>query len=467
MNHASAATLTDNPRDGAATDSLSLAHAPTPGGLPLLGNLLALRRDPLETLRSAQRECGDVVRLRLGLHHVLLLVRPEHLERVLLDLRYEKRFRVYRKMQIVLGEGLVTSNGELWKRQRRLAQPAFHRRRIADLGVEVVGCAEALAERWSKGAGGVVDVLADTMGLSLEVVSRTLFGTSSDAERSAKIADALGESSRQLSRRMLAIVDLPLWVPTPANRRLAAAIRTLDGAVRSFIEERRRSGEERDDLLGMLLAARDGDSGTGMDDVQLRDELVTLFAAGQETTALALAWTFWLLSQEPDAERELHEELALVLGGRAPAIADLPQLPYTLQVLKEAIRLYPPLWLLNRTAREDDEIAGYRIRAGSHVFFSPFLTHRHPELWPEPDRFRPGRFASPQFADLPRFAYLPFSGGPRQCIGHDLALVQAQLVLATLAQRFRLAALPGQQVVPEAAVTLRPGRELPMRLSRR
>jgi cytochrome P450 len=440
--------------DNAAVEAATTAPARAPGlpGPPLLGDLMSMRRDPLGTLRALAAR-GEVTLLRLGLHHAHLFVRPEHLERILLDDRYEKRFRTYKKMKIVLGEGLITSNGERWRQSRQLAQPALHKSRIGAYAGAMARAAERSCEAWSDGER---DMLGEMLTLSQQIVSETLFGAAGPGDDEAAVAAALGEASAQLSARMLQIVDLPLWIPTRANRRLRAAIRAIDARVASLVAVRRREGGPRDDLLGMLLEG-------GLDDRQLRDELVTLFTAGQETVACTLSWALWLLSRHAEAERALHDELRRVLGGRPAGIDDLPQLPWTRMIVQEALRLYPPLWLLNRTVREEDEIGGYRIRRGSQVFFSPYLTHRHPALFPEPDAFQPQRFADE--GRWPRFAFLPFSGGQRQCIGHAFAMVEAQIVLATIAQRWQLEPA-GPPLEVEAGVTLRPKGRVLVRLRR-
>jgi len=429
---------------------------PSLPGLPVLGHLLEMRRDPLGTLRGLAA-LGDVTLLKLGMHHAHLIVLPEHLEKVLLGDRYEKRFRTYRKMKLVLGEGLVTSNGARWKASRQLAQPGFHRAQIGASAAAMARAAQARCDRWVEGER---DLLAEMLGLSEEIISAALFGAEvaeAGAEDRGGIAAALGEASSQLSRRMLQIVDLPLWVPTRANRRLRAAIGTIDDRVKGFVAAR-LAGPQREDLLGMLLAA-------DLEPRQLRDELVTLFTAGQETVGCALAWLFWLLSRHPEAERALHDELASVLNGRAPTLEDLARLPWTRMIVQETLRLHPPLWLLNRTATEEDQLGGFRIRKGSQVFFSPYLTHRHPALFRDPDAFLPQRFQDE--ARWPRFAFLPFSGGPRQCIGHAFAMVELQIVLATVAQRWRLSSPDGRDPEPDPGVTLRPRGGLRLRLDRR
>ena len=464
-------TMLDNSTAAQAT-AISI-RPPSLPGLPVLGHLLEMRRDPLGTLRGLAAR-GDVTVLKLGLHHAHLIVLPEHLEKVLLDDRYQKQFRTYRKMKLVLGEGLVTSNGARWKASRQLAQPGFHRAQIAASAAVMARAAQVRCDGWVEGER---DLLAEMLGLSEQIISAALFGAEGEigtkgqigvkpaggevgeagAAAREGIAAALGEASSQLSRRMLQIVDLPLWVPTRANRRLRAAIATIDDRVEGFVAAR-LAGPPRDDLLGLLLAAE-------LDPRQLRDELVTLFTAGQETVGCALAWLFWLLSRHPEAERALHDELASVLSGRAPAVSDLARLPWTRMIVQETLRLHPPLWLLNRTATEEDELGGVRIRKGSQVFFSPYLTHRHPALFRDPDAFRPERFLDE--ARWPRFAFLPFSGGPRQCIGHAFAMVELQIVLATVAQQWRLSSPDGRDPEPDPGVTLRPKGGLRLRLSRR
>jgi cytochrome P450 len=351
-------------------------------------------------------------------------------------------------------------------------QPAFHRavldRFVTQLDVGI----NRLTSTWEAQPNGtVVDVDSAMMRTALEVVGRALFShdLSGDA---ARLVHAVLEALDVVVARARSPLPLPVDWPTPGNRRLSRSLQTLDDTVVAMLRERRRvdrqiadDDQAPADLLGMLLAARDDIGGTGFDDRQLRDEIVTLIVAGHETVASALTWTWHLLAQNPDAEKRLHTELDEVLAGRHPTFADLERLPYTRQVIDEALRLYPPAWVISRRAVVDSELAGYSVPAGSYVFVSPYVLHRTPELWPEPNRFEPERFG-PGFS-IDRFAYIPFGAGPNLCIGRDFALLEATLLVAAVAARFRLTSIPGADVQVDPLVTIRPRGGLPMVLSRR
>ena len=310
-----------------------------------------------------------------------------------------------------------------------------------------------------------LDVAEEMMALTLRIVAEALFGAEVESATN-RVGEALEVVLHVTNARVKRSFDLPPGLPTPENLRFRRAVRVLDDVVAGMIRGR-RSGETRDDLLSMLMQARDPETGRGMDDRQLRDEVLTVFLAGHETTANALTWSFYLLSQHPEEEARLEEEVDRVLGGRVPTLDDIGSLPRTGMVVQEAMRLYPPAWLFGRSPSQDDEIDGYRIEAGSLVFLSPYVTHRHPDLWPDPDRFLPERFAPASLAAIDRFAYFPFGGGPRQCIGVAFANLEMQIVMASVVQRFRLRLAPDAQVDMEPLVTLRPRHGMPMLASAR
>ncbi len=431
----------------------------------LLGHMRLLEREPLEFLVRARREHGDVVRLRLLAWRGYLLAHPDHVKRVLQDRHtfYDKNTFDFRLLKPVLGNGLLTSDGQTWLRQRRMMQPAFHRQRLAAVASVVTAEADAMCARWTLAVrgGSRLDVAAEMNRLTLDVVTRALFGTDVDAD-AARVGAAVGTISRVFMEGLASgRALLPLVTGRPP-RRARAALGLLDAVVQEIIGARRRAGVEGDDLLGMLLAARDESGGGGLSDRELRDQVLTLFVAGHETTSNALAWTWYLLARHPEATAELRAEVAATLGGRPATTDDLPHLRYTRMVLDEAMRLYPPAWATSRNPVEDDEIGGFRIPAGSLVFLSPYVTHRHPEFWERPEEFDPERFRPERAASRPRFAYFPFGGGPHQCIGESFALTEAVLVIATVVQRFRLELEPGTTVVPSPRVTLRPRDGLPM-----
>jgi len=409
-------------------------------------------RNPLEYLTRLQREFGDVVMLRAFNYRVFYLSHPDYIEQLLVtQARKFAKGRILKANKRLFGNGLLISEGDFWLRQRRLAQPAFHRARVMSYGETMVRFTERLLTEWRDGE--TRDIHAEMMRLTLQIVSKTLF----DAE--------VGGDTREVGRALQAITDLnsdfrrlvltPPWLPTPYNVRAILATRKLNKIVYRALYVRRRNPRDTGDLLSMLLAAQD-DDGSRMTDRQLRDETITLFLAGHETTAIALSWTWWLLAQNSEAESKLHAELDAVLAGRAPHREDLPKLPYTEKVITESLRLYPPAWGIPRMALEDAEIAGYTIPKGSGVSVSSWVVHRDPRWFDDPLAFRPERWDGELQKRLPRFAYFPFGGGPRQCIGNAFALMEAQLILATIAQKFRFRLVPDHPVVPLASITLRP-----------
>jgi cytochrome P450 len=433
--------------------------APGPKGYPILGNLPNMWGDPLSYLLEGALTHGDIVRLRFGPKVAHLLTSPEHIKYVLQDNQknFSKETRGFITLRTFLGMGLLTSDGETWLRQRRIAQPAFHRQKIIALGASMVRSAEAAATgfRAHVRSGRAVDVASEMMKLTLRIAGETLLSTDVSGEAET-VGRALTVMLHEARRRIIASYSLPLSIPTPRNRRLTEAMGALDRLVYRLIHERRKSGGGPEDLLSMLLSARDADTGEAMTDKQLRDEVLTIFVAGHETTANALAWTFYLLSKYPAAARKIRAELAEVLGGRSPSVDDLPRLKYTSMVLDESMRLYPPAWMFTRAARTDDEIGGYFIPKGSFLFLSPYIVHRKPSLWDDPEGFDPERFAPERAASIPRFAYFPFGGGPRQCIGNTFAIMESVLLLAVFMQKYRLDLVPGHPVEIQPLVTLRP-----------
>jgi cytochrome P450 len=436
------------------------AIAPGPFGHPLLGSTPALRRAPLRTLTESWCEYGDVVRFRLGgpfIGH--LLVHPDAVKIVLQEnhTNYSKVPWYNDKFKSLIGEGLFTSEGSVWLRQRRLAQPAFHRQRLAALGTIMTDAAEELLQQWEPltDTGRQIDVRAEMMRLAMTVVARALLG--GDVSREAEtIGHAIDIAIDYTFQRIQSYFDLPGRFPLPSTRRFERARAELDTIVYRIIAERRADAGDRGDLLSMLLAARDADTGEGMSDTQVHDEVMTIFLAGHETTAVALTWAWYILSRHPQVAERLRAELREVLGGRAPTVEDLPALKYTEMVMQETLRLYPPAWLMTRMGRDDDEIMGYHIPARTPIYLCQYLTHRHPAFWDNPEGVDPERFSPERSVDRPRWAYFPFGGGPRQCIGSAFALMEAQLALATIAQHCRLDLVPGQRIVLDPKITLRP-----------
>jgi cytochrome P450 len=423
-----------------------------------------LRRDPLGFVTGLARDFGDVVLLRLGPVHLYMLFHPDHVRHVLQE-NHQNYVKgpIIARTKVLIGEGLFTSEGSFWRRQRRLAQPAFHRARIAGLVETMVQATAERLGRWGQPAarGEVVDVAAEMSELTLTMVGRTLFGRDL-SERAAAAGRALRVALAFTADRTMRYLTLPLALPTPKHRTFRRALGELDGVVYDLIEARRRAGADGGDLLGMLMAARDEETGEGMTAHQLRDEVMTFFLAGHETTAVALAWTWYLLARHPDVAAALVAEVDEVLGDRPPGFDDLPRLPLARMAVEEAMRLYPPVWGIGRQAVGEDAVGGYRLPAGAIVNLSPYVTHRHAAVWSDAERFDPTRFAPDRSAARPRFAYFPFSGGPRQCIGEGFAMVEAQVVVAMVLQRFRLGLCAGHTVEPEVHLTLRPRGGLPM-----
>jgi cytochrome P450 len=441
---------------------------PGPRGIPLLGSLLDIRRDPTGVFLRAALRFGDVAYFKVGPRRGYLITNPADIRHVLQDnARNYHKSPLYAKLRTFLGNGLLTSEDEFWLRQRRIAQPAFHRQRVAGLASIMAEAAREAADHWRTIAanGRAVDVDEEMMRLTRTVVLRALLGadlgpfTETIDQAWTIINKEIGESFWSLG-----LVD---WVPTARRRRFQAARQVLRGAVDHVINERRRQPSDSVDLLSMLLAARDDDTGEGMTDEQLRVEVTTFLLAGQETTSLALTWIWYLLSQHPHARRRLEDELDTVLDGRPPEYTDLVNLPYTRMVVDEAMRLYPPAWGFSRQALGDDELGGFPLPRGWMAFVVPYVLHRLPALWDDPETFDPERFSPERSADRPKFAYLPFGAGPRQCIGNQFALIEAHLTVATLAQRYRLRLVPGHTVAPWPLITLRPRFGMPMFIERR
>lgn len=424
-------------------------------GKPLFGNLQEYRNNRLGLLRRASATGSHLSAFRVGSRTVLLVNAPHLVQQVLVEQahRFEKTPLLRRFAGPVLGNGLLTSENEFHKRQRRLVAPAFQHRRIATYAEVMADYTDRMQASWADGE--VIDIASEMMRLTLWIVGRTLFDADvlADAEG---VGQALSTSMHWFNRQLAAVLPVPLSWPTPRNRQAQRASQHLDAVIYRMIHERRASGADHGDLLSMLLHARDEDDGSFMTDQQVRDEAMTLFLAGHETTAVALAWAHYLLTQHPIAYARLRAEVDTLLAGRLPIQANLAQLPYTLRVVKETLRLYPPAYVFGRMAVQPVELDGDTFPAGSIFLISPYTMHHRADLFPEPERFDPDRWTPEAEARLPRHAYLPFGGGPRVCIGNHFALMEAQIVLATLAQRVIVDLVPGQQIVPEPLVTLRP-----------
>ncbi len=423
--------------------------------------------DPLAFYLGTSREYGDIAYFRLGPLRIYLLNNPELIRQVLVEQapKFHKPDLVKRGARLSLGKGLITSDGPLWKQQRKLIQPAFRHDRLAAAYGDVIS---AYAERMVRSfEDGEVRSIDDDMGkLTLAIVVKSLFGEelTRDAGEIGELLLAVADASNE---RLNSPFGLLSWIPTPRNLREKRALVRFDEIIRVLIRTRRQSAGQRDDLLSVLLSAADADTGDGMSDRQLRDEMMTMFLAGQDTTAHALSWIWYLLGRHPDVEGKLLEELSGVLAGRAPRATDLPNLPYTEMIVREAIRLFPPAPFFARQPIEDVTVGEWEIPKDSLTVVSTYALHRDPRFFPEPEVFNPDRFAPGWEERIPRFAYLPFGGGPRVCIGNGFAMMEARLVVATVAQRCKLLLESDTEIAPKQLVTLRPSRAVRMRVEKR
>lgn len=436
---------------------------PGPKSHFLIGNLWDINQDPIKFFTQCARSYGDVVRWHFGPFPAYLVNHPDLVEQVLVtQYRNFVKSSVYRRGLRVVGNGLLTSEGDFWQRQRRLCQPAFHHERVVAYGKVMVAIGNRLLDQWQDGE--VRDIHQDMMQVTAAIAAKTLLDEdiTDDALGIQDALEAVMDFNTQLSNQYL----VPGWVPTPSNLRYSRAIKQLDAIVYPIIDQRRASGKDTGDLLSLLLTVRDEDDGTQMTNQQVRDEAMTLFLAGHETTANALTWLWFLLSQHPEVEAKLHSELKTVLSGQPPTVADIPRLRYTEQVVLEALRLYPPVWGMSRTALQECELGGYRIPAGTTVFLSQWVIQRDPRFFDNPDVFNPDRWADNLKKRLPTFAYFPFGGGPRICIGKAFAQMEAVLLLATIAQNFRLILQKDHPVVLQPTLSLRPKYGMKMLLKR-
>ena len=428
--------------------------APGPRPHLLVGNLADVRRDRLGLITRLRREYGDLVRFKMASRTLHVVSRPEYVRHVLhenhqnyckgVGLAQAKRW---------LGEGLVTSEGEKWARQRRMVQPSFHRARLGPFAAIVAETAGAMIDRWRGLAarGEVIDLAEQMMRFTVSVIAKVMFST--DIANAGEMGAAFATALHDAMERMTEIVALPDWFPTPGKRRFQRAIRVLDGIVRAIVQEH-RNGAVRDDLVSRLLAERDGPDG-GFTDEEVRDQVMTILLAGHETTATSIAWTFHLLGQHPEALEAMRAEADTVLNGRVPTHEDVPRLVWARQVYEESLRLYPPVWLIPRRAIAADVVGGYFIPPDSDMLICPWVIHRHPDYWDDPETFDPRRFAAEETAARLPYTFLPFGAGPRACIGKSLAMMEALIALTMITQHFRLEPVDGGAVIPEPLLTLR------------
>jgi cytochrome P450 len=442
-----------------------LEHTSAPGvsGLALFRMMPEFKRDTLQTFVNLADRYGEIVCFR-GLWTSFMLTSPQHVEYVLqTNSRNYRKGKNYKEVAAATGNGLFVSEGDVWRRQRRLAQPAFHRQKIASFAKIITDSCEAMLEGWRPLAerGEAVEVDAEMLRLTLGIVGKALFSRDLSDEANT-MSQSFEVIRKHTTNRIMSVVKFPASFPTAQNRRFRQAVANAERIVYDLINERRRGQGNPDNLLSLLMAARDEETGEGLSNKELRDQVITIIGAGYETTTQALAWTWYLLAKHPEIENKLRAEISDVLGGRTPTFEDLPNLKYTLMVFQEAMRLYPPIWMMSRAAVETDEIGGYRVPANSEILLLPYITHRHPKYWDKPEEFFPEHFTTENQAARPRFAYFPFGAGARQCIGNNFALMEAQLIIATITQKFRLRLTDEQPIKPETSVTLRPSRSLKM-----
>lgn len=426
-----------------------------------------LATDTFPFLFESQRTMPGIYHLTSIYKKVIVVDKPEYVKHVLQDnnKNYTKSF-AYKVLARLLGQGLLTSEGDFWRKQRRLAQPAFHRERLANLTDVMVNCTDELITDIQSEAGRQVNLAKYMMSVTLDIVAKAMFGSDVSGLVN-KVGVNIDYANERAVERIRNPFKLPPWIPTPENRREQKAISALNEVVMGIIEGRRKSKEKHDDLLQMLMEAEDIDTGERMSDQQLRDECMTIFLAGHETTALALSWFWYLMAKNPAVRAKFYKEVDEVLQGRKPTIADLQNLSYTRQAIDEALRLYPPAWIIGRMAIEDDEIGGYRVPAEYNVLIPVYAIHRNPEIWEDPDTFKPERFAKENMKEKHKYAYFPFGGGPRFCIGNNFALMEMQVVVAMLAQKFAFELPPNYEADTDQLITLRPQGGMPMHVKER
>ena len=439
---------------------------PGPKRKPIVGHLMEFRRDPIKFLMNSARDYGDIAYLKFGPQGIYLFNNPDYVKDVLVT--NNRNFVKSRGLEMAkkfLGEGLLTSEGEFHRRQRRLAQPAFHHRRINAYATVMAEYTERAQTRWQNGE--TLDISQEMMRLTLAIVGKTLFDADVESE-AGEIGRALTDIMKLFDRITMPFTWLLEKLPLPSNYRFAKAKLRLDQTIYRIINERRATGEDRGDLLSMLLLAQDveGD-GTGMTNEQLRDEAMTIFLAGHETTANALTWTWYLLSQHPDVEAKLHAEIDSVLKGNLPTAEDVARLRYTEMVFAEAMRLYPPAWLIGRRALNDYQLDKYTIPARSIILMSPYVMQHDARYFPDPFKFDPERWQPEAKEARPKFSYFPFGGGPRVCIGEPFAWMEGVLLIATIAQKWKMRLAAGQQIAMQPMITLRPKFGMRMHMERR
>ena len=447
-----------------ATELLQARLPPGPKGNLIGGNIRQFRTGLLDFLLYTARGYGPLASFRIGPRRMFLASAPELIEQVLVtDAKYYIKHFGARAFKPVLGDGLVTSEGAFWQRQRKLIQPAFLKARVQSYAPVMAELTNQMLDAWTPGKSVQIDF--EFEALTSKIALKTLFDLEDQGDRE-QFSETLKVAFYLMNARLRRIFKLPLWLPTPANRRLQSGVAELNCTVQGFIASGRRRQSPGDDLLSRLLLAQ-AEDGTRMTDTQLRDEAMTLYLAGHETTALTLTWTWYLLSQHPRVERQLVSEWRDVLGGATPTREHLPRLPYTTAVIAESMRLFPPVYVIGREAITDLELGGYRVKQGYTVLMSQWVSHRDPRYFPDPEGFRPERWEDGLAKRLPKFAYYPFGGGQRLCIGNTFALIEATIILAAIGQHYRFTIDPEEVIGIKTQITLLPANGIPVTLQRR
>jgi len=440
------------------TDLPPARKVPGPQGFPFIGVLPQVRRDPLAFFTRVAHEYGDVVQLAFGPDRLLMVNRPEYIGHILqTNFKNYRKSKYYDKLKPMLGEGFLTSEGDLWLKQRRLAQPAFNGPALAALSEDMVQATGVMLYKWHEHCkeGRSFDVAVEMTHLTINIAARTLFSTPLSEQDANTAYEALTLILREAERQIWSLFRIPPSVPTARNRAFKAAIKNIEELFLDIVAKRRKEGAPKRDLLSMILDEY-GNEHDSESFRMLRDLVISILMAGHETTAAALAWTFYLLSMHPDAERRVHAEIMSVIGHRRPTYGDIQRLEFTRAVFEEALRLYPPVWTFSRTAIEADRLGDFVVPAGSSIMLCIYAVHRNPDIWANPDEFKPERFLPDAKHEPPRYAYFPFGGGPRICIASRFAIMEALIVLAMILRTFKVNLVPGQTIEPEPMITLRP-----------
>jgi cytochrome P450 len=437
----------------------------------LFGSAYLLKDHPMKTLTRFHAKYGDIFSLSLPFNKVVVAAKPEFAKYVLLEnnKNYTKSL-AYEMLAVLLGNGLLTSEGEFWKKQRKLIQPAFHKQKLAALTAMMVARTEEAVDRFKAYSenGGDVDMLPEMTDLTLDIISKSIFSSGLSREKAMQVGEHITRLNEYAVEKLNNPIRLPAKFPTPFNIRERKSMQALDDVIYAIIEARRKEGVSKDDLLSILLDAKEEETGEGMDNKQLRDEVMTIFIAGNETSSNALSWMFYLLSQNPEAEQKMMAEINEKLdAGTELTFENLMQFNYVRMVIEESMRLYPPAWSVGRRNIEDDEIGGYHIEKGTNVLVPLFLFHRSAKYWDEPMAFRPERFAPDKRNNIDRFVYMPFGGGPRLCIGNHFAMLEMQIILILLYRHFKFELQPGFVAEEDPLITLRPKNGMKMKVSKR